>query len=123
MLVSLGNPLILTMGMGQEEATEPGMVISGASEFFKIVEVVRDALRGRGVKTLFDEDIDVYKIAASLHEVNNSPLSNPIYNKITRLIFEKRIKINLDLKEQIVHRSEPYKIVTGEHRVVRESNE
>lgn len=123
MLVSLGNPLIVTMGMGQEEATEPAMVAAGISEYFKIVEAVREALRGDGVKTVFDDGIDVYKIAAMLHEVNQSPLANPIYKKITRLIFDKRIKISLSFEKKIVHRSEPYKIVIGEHRIVRESDE
>jgi hypothetical protein len=122
-LVSLGNPLIVTMGMGQEEATEPAMVAAGIIEYFKIVEAVREALRGDGVKTVFDDGIDVYKIAAMLHEVNQSPLANPIYKKITKLIFDKRIKINLRFEKKIVHRSEPYKIVIGEHRIVRESDE
>lgn len=123
MLVSLGNPLIVTMGMGQEEATEPAMVAAGIIEYFKIVEAVREALRGDGVKTVFDDGIDVYKIAAMLHEVNQSPLANPVYKKITKLIFDKRIKINLSFEKKIVHRSEPYKIVIGEHRIVRESDE
>ena len=123
MLVSLGNPLIVTMGMGQEEATEPAMVAAGIIEYFKIVEAVREALRGDGVKTVFDDGIDVYKIAAMLHEVNQSPLANPVYKKITKLIFDKRIKINLSFEKNIVHRSEPYKIVIGEHRIVRESDE
>lgn len=123
MLVSLGNPLIVTMGMGQEDATEPAMITAGISEYFKIVEAVREALRGDGVKTVFDDGIDVYKIAAMLHEVNQSPLANPVYKKITKLIFDKRIKISLSFEKKIVHRSEPYKIVIGEHRIVRESDE
>lgn len=123
MLVSLGNPLIATMGMGQEDLTEPGMVTAGTSEYFKIVEAVREALRGDSAEPVFDDGIDIYKIAAMLHEVNRSPLANPLYNKITKLIFEKRIKIDLSLEEKIVHRSDPYRIVIGEHRVVRESDE
>lgn len=123
MLAPLGNPLIVTMGMGQEEATEPGMVAAGIIEYFKIVEAVREALRGDGVETVFDDGIDVYKIAAMLLEVNQHPLSNPLYNKITRLVFEKRIKLKASFDKRIIHKSNPYKIVIGEHRVVRETDE
>ena len=123
MLSPLGNPLIGTMGMGQEEATEPGMVAAGAIQYFKIVESIREALRGDGADPVFDDGIDVYKIAAMLQEVNNSPLSNPLYNKITRLVFEKKIRIKADLNEKISKKSNPFKIVIGEHRVIRETDE
>lgn len=119
MLVPLGNPLIVSMGMGQEEATEPGMVAAGVSEYFKIVKAVREALRGDSADPILDDGIEVYKIAAMLHEINRSPLSNPLYNKITRLIFEKRIKIDVALGQKISRKSEPYRIVIGEHKVKR----
>jgi len=111
------------MGMGQEDITEPAMVTGGASEFSKTVEAVREALRGDGVKTLFDDGVDVYKLVAALIEVNASPLSNPLYNKITKLIFDKKIKIDLALKDKIVRRSNPYKIVIGEYKAVRKTDE
>lgn len=123
MLSPLGNPLIVTMGMGQEEATEPGIVVVGTIQYFKIVKAIREALRGDGAEPVFDDGIDVYKIAAMLQEVNQSPLSNPLYNKITRLVFEKKIRIKADLSEKISKKSEPFKIVIGEHRVIRETDE
>ena len=119
MLAPLGNPLIVSMGMGQEEATEPGMVAAGVIEYFKIIKAVREALRGDGEETIFDDGIEIYKIAAMLQEINRSPLSNPLYNKMTRLIFEKRIKIEASLEEKISRKSEPYRIVIGEHKVIR----
>lgn len=123
MLMPLGNPLVVTMGMGQENLSEPGMLAAGISEYFIIVEAIRDALRGDGVDTLLDDGIDVYKIAAMLQAINNTPLSNPVYNKMTRLIYEKKIRIKADLDQKITRKSDPYRIVIGEHKVIREPNE
>lgn len=123
MLAPLGNPLIVTMGMGQEEATEPGMVAAGIIQYFKIVKAIREALRGDGAEPVFDDGIDVYKIAAMLQEINREPLANPLYNKITRLIFEKKIRINADFSQKISKKSEQFRIVIGEHKVIRETDE
>jgi len=121
--VPLGNPTVVTMGMGQEGLTEPAIAIAGTVEYFRIVEAVREALRGDGAEPVFDDGIDVYKIAAMLHQVNQSPLANPLFSKITRLVFEKKIKIKAVLESKISKKSNPFKIVIGEHRVIRETDE
>jgi hypothetical protein len=121
--VPLGNPLVVTMGMGQEQLTEPGMVAAGISEYFIIIEAIRDAIRGDGADPILDEDFDLYKIAALLTEVNRSPLENPLYNKITRLVFEKKVKIKVGLTEQNTRKSDPYRIVIGEYKVIRGTDE
>ena len=123
MFVPLGNPTVVTMGMGQEGLTEPAIAIAGTVEYFRIVEAVREALRGDGAEPVFDDGIDVYKIAAMLHQVNQSPLANPLFSKITRLVFEKKIKIKAVLESKISKKSNPFKIVIGEHRVIRETDE
>lgn len=123
MLVSLGNPLVVTMGMGQEQLTEPGMAVAGTIEYFIVVEAIKKAIRGDGVDPVLDDDISFYKIVALLAEVNRVPLANPLYNKISKLIIEKKVEINVDLVEQQSRKSSPYKIVIGEHRVIRETDE
>ena len=123
-MVPLGNPLIVTMGMGQEELTEPAMAVAGTVEYFiLIVEAVKKALRGDGADPLLDDDINVYKIVALLTEVNPQPLANPLYSKMTRLIIEKKVQIDAELVEQKARKSEPYRIVIGEHRIIRETDE
>ena len=124
MLVPLGNPLVVTMGMGQENLTEPGMVAVGISEYFEfVVEKIKKAIHGDGADPVLDDDISIYKIVALLTEVNRMPLANPLYNKITKLIVEKKVEINVDLVEQQARKSTPFKIVIGEHRVIRETDE
>lgn len=123
MLVPLGNPLVVTMGMGQEQLMEPGMVAAGISEYFIIVEAIKKAIRGDGADPVLDDDISIYKIVALLAEVNRTPLANPLYNKMTKLIVEKKVEINVDLVEQQARKSTPFKIVIGEHRVIRETDE
>jgi len=122
-MVPLGNPLIVTMGMGQEGLTEPAMAVAGTVEYFIIVEAVKKALRGDGAEPLLDDDINIYKIVALLTEVNRRPLANPLYNKMTRLIIEKKVQIDAELVEQKARKSEPYRIATGEHRIIRETDE
>jgi hypothetical protein len=121
--VPLGNPTVVTMGMGQEDLIEPAIGLAGTVEYFRIIEAVREALRGDSAEPVFDDGINVYKIAAMLHQVNQSPLANPLFNKITRLVFEKKIKIKADLESKISKKSNPFKIVIGEHRVIRETDE
>ncbi len=123
MFVPLGNPTVVTMGMGQEDLIEPAIGLAGTVEYFRIIEAVREALRGDSAEPVFDDGINVYKIAAMLHQVNQSPLANPLFNKITRLVFEKKIKIKADLESKISKKSNPFKIVIGEHRVIRETDE
>ena len=122
-LIPLGNPLIVTMGMGQEGLTEPAMAVAGTVEYFIIVEAVKKALRGDGAEPQLDDDINIYKIVALLTEVNRQPLANPLYNKMTRLIIEKKVQIDAELIEQKARKSEPYRIVIGEHRIIRETDE
>lgn len=123
MLVPLGNPLIIAMGMGQEQLMEPGMVAAGISEYFIVIDAIKKAIRGDGAEPLLDDDINVYKIVALLTEVNRQPLTNPLYNKMTRLIVEKKVQIDAELVEQKARKSEPYRIVIGEHRIIRETDE
>ena len=123
MQVPLGNPLILSMGMGQEELTEPGMVAAGISEYFIIIEAIKEAARGDGADPTDYDDIDVYKIVALLTEINRQPLANPLYSKMTKLILDKKIEINVNLIDQQARKSTPFKIVIGEHRVIRETDE
>jgi len=109
------------MGMGQEEATEPGMVAVGITEYFKfVVQEFKEALRGDGAEPYFDDDLDIYKISVMLHEVNNSPLANPLYNKISRLVFEKKFKIKAALDVNVSSKSEPLSILVSGYKVTRE---
>jgi hypothetical protein len=42
---------------------------------------------------------------------------------MTRLIIEKKVQIDAELVEQKARKSEPYRIVIGEHRIIRETDE
>ena len=123
MQVPFGNPLILSMGMGQEELTEPGMVAAGISEYFIIIDAIKKAVRGDGADPTLDDDISIYKIVTLLTEINRQPLANPLYSKMTKLILDKKIEINVNLIDQQSRKSTPFKIVIGEHRVIRETDE
>ena len=124
MLVPLGNPLIVAMGMGQEQLMEPGMVAAGISEYFIVViEAIKKAVLGDGSDPTDYDDIDVYKIVALLTEINRQPLANPLYNKMTKLIIDKKIKINVSLIDHQAHKSAPFKIVIGKYRTIRETDE
>ena len=92
MQVPLGNPLILSMGMGQEQLTEPGMVAAGISEYFIIIDAIKKAVRGDGADPTLDDDISIYKIVTLLTEINRQPLANPLYSKMTKLILDKKIE-------------------------------
>lgn len=108
------------MGMGQEQLTEPGMVAAGISEYFEfVVQEFKEALRGDGAEPYFD-DLDIYKMSVMLHEVNNSPLANPLYNKISRLVFEKKFKIKAALDVNVSSKSEPLSILVSGYKVTRE---
>ena len=115
---------MLVMGMGQEQLTEPGMVAAGVSEYFiDIIEAIKEAVRGDGADPTDYDDIDVYKIVTLLTEINRQPLANPLYSKMTKLILDKKIEINVNLIDQQARKSTPFKIVIGEHRVIRETDE
>jgi hypothetical protein len=111
------------MGMGQEELTEPGMVAAGISEYFIIIDAIKKAVRGDGADPTLDDDISIYKIVTLLTEINRQPLANPLYSKMTKLILDKKIEINVNLIDQQSRKSTPFKIVIGEHRVIRETDE
>ena len=123
MQVPLGNPLIVAMGMGQEELAEPGMVTAGIAEYFKvIVSAIRNSL-GSGVKDQVFDDLDVFKIKILLTEINNNPLTNPLYNKITKLIFDKHIKIDAEFLSSVMLNRPALKIVITGTQVIRETDE
>lgn len=123
MLAPLGNPLIVTMGMGQEEATEPGMIAAGIIEYFKVVvRAIREAL-GDGAKDREFDEVDFFKLKILLTEINNSPLENPLYSKINKLIVDKRIKVDVELLSATTLKSEPLKIVITGTQVLRETDE
>lgn len=98
-------------------------LITSSFSIQAVVNAIADAVRGDGAPLEFDDGITIYSISAALQEINRSPLNNPLYHKITKLIIEKKIKINADLTSQITHKSDPYKIVISGHRVVNETNE
>lgn len=91
----------------------------------EIVEQIKKKLGGsRGDdEFIFEDDVSIYKIAALLTEINKVPLNNPLFNKMTKLIVEKKIDIDVNLVEQSSRKSEPYRIVIGEHRIIRETDE
>lgn len=89
----------------------------------EIVNAIAEAIRGDGEQPVLNEDYDIYKIIALLSDVNRSPLENPLYKKITKLVFEKKIKIKIDLSEQKLIKSDPYKIVIGDYKVTRGTDE
>jgi len=112
----------LTRGFGGPAAA---IVAAGILTFPIIVADIRNSV-GRSSKQgqfEFEDEIDVYKITAILKAVNDKPLDNVLYNKMTKMIFEKKIRISTGLIEATAKKSEPYKIVIGEHRVLREQNE
>lgn len=122
MATALANPTIITMGMGQESITEPTLALLGFGEYFsEVIVVVKEALRitGKSKPLVFDDDINVYTITAMLSEINQSPLDNPLFNKMTKLILEKQIRIDTLLKQVASHRSEPYRIVSDIKKVKR----
>lgn len=89
-----------------------------------VVEQIKKKLGGsKGDEFIFDDDVSIYKIAALLTEINRVPLGNPLYNKMTKLIVDKKINIDVQLVEQTARKSEPYRILIGEHRIIRENDE
>lgn len=90
----------------------------------QVLEQIKRKIGGsKGDEFVFDDDVSVYKIVALLSEINRVPLGNPLYNKMTKLIVEKKINIDVQLVEQTARKSEPYRILIGEHRIIRENDE
>lgn len=114
---------IITRGFGGPAGA---IVASGILTFPIIVEELRRNL-GQSSKDLdeftFVDDVDIYKISAMLVEINNKPLDNVIYNKITKLVFDKKIKVNVDLLAHTSTNQDEFKIVIGEYSVKRGSDE
>ena len=75
----------------------------------------------RADEIAFDDDINTYRITAMLTEINRRPLDNVLYNKMSKLILEKKIALSVDLAGISSKKSDPYKIVIGEYKVKRET--
>jgi hypothetical protein len=115
------SPLrFLTRGFGGPAAV---ILTGGLLTFPIIVDVLRREIgnRSRDDEIVFDDDVNVYKITAVLREINSTPLNNVIYNKMTKLIVEKRIDINAALQATTAQNTSPYKIVIGDYKVVRQT--
>lgn len=114
------SPLrFLTRGFGGPAAA----ILTGGLLTFAIIEDIRRAIgKSNGQdQFIFEDEMSVYKISAMLVEINSRPLDNVLYNKMSKLIIEKKIGISVDLLETSSKKSEPYKIVIGEYNVKRES--
>ncbi len=114
------SPLrFLTRGLGGPAA----VIMTGGLLTFAIIEDIRRTLgKSSGQdQFIFEDEMSVYKISAMLVEINSRPLDNVLYNKMSKLIIEKKIGISVDLLETTVKKSEPYRIVIGEYNVKRES--
>jgi hypothetical protein len=112
----------LSRGFGGPAAA---ILASGFITFSILVDEIRNNI-GRSSKQgqfVFDDEMDIYKITAILKEVNSRPLDNVLYNKMTKFVFEKKIKISTDLIAASSKKSEPYKIVIAEYQILREQNE
>lgn len=91
--------------------------------FDETIEEIRQNVLGRSRNKdsiTFYDDVVVHKISAMLYEVNNSPLANPLYNRISRLVFEKKFKIKAALDENVSSKSEPLSILVSGYKVTRE---
>ena len=105
---------VVTRGFGGPASA----LITSSFSIQAVVNAIADAVRGDGKPLEFDDGISVYSISAALQEINRSPLNNPLYHKITKLIIEKKIKINADLTSQNAYKSDPCRIVISGHRAV-----
>lgn len=108
----------LTRGLGGPAAALLGV---GILTFPIIIDEIRKKLgRSQDDTTFeFDDDINIYKITALLKEINQKPLNNSVYNKMTKMIVEKKMTIDVELVTQASKKSDPYKIVIGEYSVKR----
>ena len=90
--------------------------------FDDVVEEIRQNVLGRSRnrdEVSFYDDVDVYKISAMLVSINKKPLDNVLYNKMSKLIFEKKINLSINLINQTGKKSDPYRIVIAEYKTTR----
>lgn len=110
----------LTRGFGGSASI---ILTAGFLTFPIIIDEIRRNLGHTKSEQQFafeDDEVNVYKISAMLTEINKRPLDNVLYHKLTKLVIEKRIQIDVDFVSHDVKKSDPYKIVIGEYKVVRE---
>jgi len=113
---------VLSRGFGGPAAA---MIGNGLLVFSVIVEEIRRIL-GRSSNRnefVFDNDINVYNISALLESINNDPLNNTVYNKITKMIIDKKIKINISHIDTTYIKNDIYKVVVEDIKVKRGYNE
>jgi hypothetical protein len=111
---------ILTRGFGGPASA---IMLRAFLNFDETIEEIRQNVLGRSRNKdsiTFYDDVVVHKISAMLYEVNNSPLANPLYNRISRLVFEKKFKIKAALDENVSSKSEPLSILVSGYKVTRE---
>lgn len=110
---------ILTRGFGGPAAA---IIVRSFLSFNDTIEVIRQNVVGRSSNKdsiSFYDDVGVYTVSAMLVSINKKPLNNKLYNKMTRLIIEKKIRINAKLDEIKTQNSTPYRIVIGDKPVKR----
>lgn len=110
---------IVTRGFGGPAAS---ILTSGLLTFPILVEDLRRAIGSTDKskdQIIFADDFEIYKLTAMLVEINKQPLDNVLYNKMTKMIFEKQIDISVSLLENVAKKSDPYKIVIGEYKIKR----
>jgi hypothetical protein len=109
----------LTRGFGGPAAA---IIAAGLLTFPIIINDIRRAL-GSTDKSHdefgFVDEFEVYKITAMLAMINERPLNNVLYNKMTKMIFERKIDVSVNLLENASKKSDPFKIVIGEYTVKR----
>jgi hypothetical protein len=109
---------LLTRGFG---GSASAVMVRAFLSFDDTIEEIRKKLGGSSSKNefIFDDEVNIYKISAMLKSINEMPLNNTVYNKMTKLIVEKKINIDVNLLETATRNSSPYKIVMGEYKVLR----
>ena len=120
---------LLTKGFGGPAAA---VILRAFIPIGTIVEGFRQVIIGSSRESLsdvstfsseYDDNITIYKISAALTEINRSPLDNPIFNRMTRLVFEKQISLSATCESVSSRDYNPYTIVIGDKKPVRGKNE
>lgn len=120
---------LLTKGFGGPAAA---VILRAFIPIDTIVEGFRQVIIGSSRESLsdvstfsseYDDNITIYKISAALTEINRSPLDNPIFNRMTRLVFEKQISLSATCESVSSRDYNPYTIVIGDKKPVRGKNE
>jgi hypothetical protein len=110
---------LLSRGFGGPAAA---IMLRAFLNFDDVVEEIRQNVLGRSRnrdEVSFYDDVDVYKISAMLVSINKKPLDNVLYNKMSKLIFEKKINLSINLINQTGKKSDPYRIVIAEYKTTR----